>query len=200
MKLYFTPGACSLAPHLILEELGLAHELEQVDLKTKKTQRGHDYLAINHKGYVPALQLNNGQLLTEVVAICEYLADQKPEAHLIPATGAARYQLLSLMVYIATEIHKPMGALFDPNQPPEARRATEALLTKRLDWLTETMGDNEFVFGTHFSIADAYLFTILNWTNIVKFDLSPWPGLQTFCQVVAKRPAIQKTLKLEGLI
>ncbi|WP_068712828.1 glutathione transferase GstA [Vibrio tritonius] len=200
MKLYFTPGACSLAPHIVLEELGLSHELDQVDLKAKKTQSGADFLALNAKGYVPALQLDNGHLLTEGLVISQYLADLKPEAGLIPAAGEERYQLQSVMVFISTELHKPMGSMFNPAQSADARQAAEATLTKRLGWIVEQLGDNDYLFANQFSIADAYLFTVLNWANIVKFDLTPWPTLAAFSARVAQRPAVQAALKAEGLI
>ncbi|WPC75004.1 glutathione transferase GstA [Vibrio porteresiae] len=200
MKLYFTPGACSLAPHIVLEELGLSHELDKVDLKAKKTQSGADFLALNAKGYVPALQLDNGHILTEGLVISQYLADQKPEAGLIPAAGEERYQLQSLMVFISTELHKPMGSMFNPAQSADARQAAEATLTKRLGWIVEQLGDNDYLFANQFSIADAYLFTVLNWANIVKFDLTPWPTLAAFSARVAQRPAVQAALKAEGLI
>lgn len=200
MKLYFTPGACSLAPHIVLEELGLSHELDQVDLKAKKTQSGADFLSLNAKGYVPALQLDNGHLLTEGLVISQYLADLKPEAGLIPAAGEERYQLQSVMVFISTELHKPMGSMFNPAQSADARQAAEATLTKRLGWIVEQLGDNDYLFANQFSIADAYLFTVLNWANIVKFDLTPWPTLAAFSARIAQRPAVQAALKAEGLI
>lgn len=199
MKLYYAPGACSLAPHIVLNELGLHFQLEKVDLGSKKTQTGADYLAINGKGYVPALELDDGQVLTEGCVISEYLADQKPEAGLSFASGLERYQLASRMVFIATEIHKLMGSLFNPKLADATRESNSKLLGKRLNWLTENMGA-EYVYGDHFTIADAYLFTVLNWAKIVKFDLSPWPALEAFIARIAARPAVQKTLQQEGLI
>ncbi len=200
MKLYFTPGACSLAPHIVLEELGFSYEVEQVDLKTKKTKSDQDYLTINAKGYVPALQLDNGHILTEGLVISQFLADQRPEANLIPQDGEERYQLLSLMVYIASELHKPMGSMFNPKQTAEVRSSTEKLLTKRINWIVEQMGNHDFVYGNTFTIADAYLFTVLNWANIVKFDLSVWPTLQEYTKRIAQRPSVQAVLKAEGLL
>lgn len=199
MKLYFTPGACSLVPHILLEELGLAHELEQVDLTTKTTKSGADFSAINSKGYVPALALDNGHILTEVSVLAQYLCDQRPDAGLIPATGEARYQLLSLLVYISTEIHKPMGSLFNPKASVDARAAAQALLTRRLDWISAELGDKPYLSGSY-SAADAYLFTVLNWANLVKFDLSRWPTLQAHNARVAQRPAVQQAMKAEGLL
>ena len=200
MKLYFTPGACSLAPHIVLEELGFPFELEQVDIPSHKTLSGEDYLQVNSKGYVPALLMDDGTLLTEGIVISQFLAEMKPEAGLVPADSMARYQLQSLLVYLATEIHKPMGAMFNPNLTAEARAATEALLTKRLSWLVEELGDKQYLFQNRFSIADAYLFTILGWAGIVKFDLSPWSALEAYRLRVAGRSAVQKAMKAEGLI
>ncbi|MGO1297717.1 MAG: glutathione transferase GstA [Vibrio sp.] len=200
MKLYFTPGACSVSPHIVLEELGLDHQLEQVDLQTKRTVNGEDYLAVTQKGYIPALKLDNGHILTEGLVIAQYLADLKPEANLIPASGEERYQLQSLMVFISTELHKGMGALFNPNITPEARETVIAGLAKRFKWVEEQIGESGFAFGDHFTIADAYLFTVLNWTNFLKVDMNAYPVLQTYMQRHAKRPSVQAALKAEGLI
>lgn len=200
MKLYFTPGACSVSPHIVLEELGFAHQLEQVDLKTKRTARGGDYLAVTQKGYVPALELDNGHILTEGLVIAQFLADLKPEANLIPASGEERYQLQSLMVYISTELHKGLGALFNPNITPQQRENVLSGLAKRFQWIEAQIGDNGFVFGEHFTIADAYLFTVLNWTRFLEVDMSDYPGLQAYLQRHDERPSVQAALKAEGLI
>lgn len=199
MKLYFAPGACSLVPHILLEELNLTHELEHVDLKAKLTKSGADFLAINSKGYVPALALDNGHVLTEVSVLAQYLCDQRPEAGLIPVSGEARYQLLSLLVYISTEIHKPMGSLFNPNASEDARKATQALLTRRLNWIAVELGDKNYLTGSY-SAADAYLFTVLNWARLVHFDMTPWPTLQALGARVAQRPAVQRAMQAEGLL
>ncbi|KFZ38776.1 glutathione S-transferase [Shewanella mangrovi] len=200
MKLYYTPGACSLAPHIVLEELGLPHSLEQVDLKTRKTASGEDYLQINSKGYIPALRTQDGTVLTEGIVISQFLADLKPEARLMPTAGMGRYQLQSLLVYISTEIHKPMGSMFNPNMADVTRESTQALLSKRLDWIVAELGDNTYLQGDDFTVADAYLFTVLGWASLVKFDLAPWPALQAYCGRVASRPAVQAAMKAEGLI
>ncbi|CAG8998972.1 MAG: Glutathione S-transferase GST-6.0 [Candidatus Celerinatantimonas neptuna] len=200
MKLYFTPGACSLAPHIILEELAITHTLEQVDLKTKTTINGIDYLSINEKGYVPALELDNGHILTEGSVISQYLADLKPDLNLIPVNGEARYQLQSLMVFISTELHKPMGSLFNPKQSHDWKEASTTILSKRLNWLKERLEAQSFLTGEQFTIADAYLFTVLNWAKLVDFDLTPWPVLISYLERIAKRPAVQQALKVEGLI
>lgn len=200
MKLYFTPGACSVSPHIVLEELGLAHELEQVDLQAKRTVSGENYLDVTQKGYIPALKLDNGHILTEGIVIAQYLADLKPEANLIPASGEDRYQLQSLMVYISTELHKGMGPLFNPAITPEERDKVIAGLAKRFQWIADQIGDRDFAFGDHFTIADAYLFTILNWTNFLEVDMSAYPVLQAYMQRHVERPSVQAALKAEGLI
>ncbi|WP_115720262.1 glutathione transferase GstA [Gallaecimonas mangrovi] len=200
MKLYYKAGACSLSPHIILEELELPYTTEAVDTKTKKTETGSDYLAINSKGYIPALLLDNGHLLTEGIAIAQYLADQKPQAGLLPEKGETRYQVLSLMAFIATELHKSLGVFFNPNAPEEWKTAVGAMLNKRFAWVSEQIGEQDYLTGKQFTIADAYLFTILNWTRFLNIDLSPWPNLGAFLARVAERPAVQKALKAEGLI
>lgn len=200
MKLYFTPGACSLAPHIVLQELGFPFELAQVDIPTRKTISGEDYLQVNSKGYVPALQMDDGTVLTEGIVISQFLAEMKPEAGLVPTDSMARYQLQSLLVYLSTEIHKPMGAMFNPNLVADARAATEAQLSKRLDWLVNELGEQQYLFNNRFSIADAYFFTILGWAGMVKFDLSRWPTLEGYRLRIAGRPAVQAAMKQEGLI
>lgn len=200
MKLYYTPGACSLAPHIVLEELELDHRLIKVDLKTKTTDAGDDFMAINSKGYIPALEMDNGHILTEGMVISQYLADLDPEAALIPASGEARYQLLSMMSFISTELHKPMGSMFSPAQTSDWKEATKVLLTRRLDWLSKTLADKSFIAGPGFTVADAYLFTVLSWAQVVNFDLAPWPTLQAYLGRIAERPAVQRALKAEGLI
>ncbi len=200
MKLYYLPGACSLAPHIVLEELGLEFTLDKIDRTTKQTQNGEDYLSINAKGYVPALKLDNGHILTEGIVISQYLADLKPQAQLIPQQGEARYQLQSLLTYIATELHKNMGSLFNRKASAEARSATKTLLTKRLNWIVEQMGGNDYLFANQFTIADAYFFTVLGWAGKVEFDLSPWPALASYTKRIATRPAVQRAMQAEGLI
>lgn len=200
MKLYFTPGACSLAPHIVLEELELPHTLEKVDLKSKQTENGEDYLSVNGKGYVPALLLDDGNVLTEGCVISQYLAELHPDKQLFPSSGLARYQVQSLMVYIATEIHKTIGPMFNPHQEAKSRASSEATLNKRLGWISEQLDNRDFIFGEHFTIADAYLFTVLNWVNIVKIDLNQWENLTHYQQRIGARPAVQRTLKAEGLI
>ncbi len=201
MKLYFSPGACSLAPHIALLEAGLAFETEKVDLKAKVTASGADFTAINKKGYVPALTLDNGQLLTEGAALLQYIADQSPQSGLAPAAGTfARYQLQEWLTFIGSEIHKPMGSMFNPAQSADWKAAVSATLTKRLDYVTAQLADNDYLLGNQFTVADAYLFTVLNWANVVGFSLAPWPAVQAFSARVAARPKVVEALKAEGLV
>jgi glutathione S-transferase len=201
MKLYFSSGACSLAPHIALLEAGLTFETEKVDLKAKLTASGADFTAINSKGYVPALVLDNGQLLTEGAAVLQYIADQNPAANLAPAAGTpARYQLQEWLTFISSEIHKPMGSMFNPAQSADWKAAVTATLTKRLDWLTTQLDGKDYLLNNQFSVADAYLFTILNWANFVGFSLAPWPVVQAFSARVAARPKVVEALKAEGLV
>ncbi|WP_455813828.1 glutathione transferase GstA [Pseudomonas graminis] len=201
MKLFYTPGACSLSPHIALEEVGATFTLEKVDLKTKKTETGADFTTINSKGYIPALLLDDGSLLTEGTVIAQYVADLKPEAGLIPAAGSAeRYKVLEWLSFISTELHKPMGALFNPAQTPDWKQATVATLNKRLDWLSSALAGKTWLQGEQFTVADGYLFTVLGWSKVVGFSLDSWPELQAFAGRVAARPAVQRALKAEGLI
>lgn len=201
MKLYISPGACSLAPHIVLLEAGLPFETERVDLKAKVTASGADFTAINSKGYVPALGLDNGQVLTEGAAILQYLADQKPEANLAPAAGTfARYQLQEWLTFISSEVHKPLATMFNPAQSADWKAAVTATLGKRLDWLSAQLDGKEYLLANQFSVADAYLFTVLNWSNFVGFSLANWPVVQAFMARVAARPQVQAALKAEGLV
>lgn len=201
MKLYISPGACSLAPHIVLLEAGLPFELERVDLKAKVTASGADFTAINSKGYVPALALDNGQVLTEGAAILQYLADQKPEANLAPAAGTlARYQLQEWLTFISSEVHKPLATMFNPAQSADWKAAVTASLGKRLDWLSAQLEGKEYLLANQFGVADAYLFTVLNWSNFVGFSLANWPLVQAFMARVAARPQVQAALKAEGLV
>jgi glutathione S-transferase len=201
MKLYYSPGACSLSPHIVLMEAGLPFTLVKADLKTKKTETGADYLKINSKGAVPALQFDDGRVLTEGPAIVQYLADQKPESGLAPRAGTfERYQLMEILNYITSELHKGFGPLFNPATLPEVRESTVAALGKKFDWLSGFLGSKTFLLGNTFTVADAYLFTILNWTGVVKIDLGKWPVLAAYQSRIAQRPKVQAALKAEGLL
>lgn len=201
MKLYFFPGACSLAPHIALREAGLKFDTEKVDLKAKKTASGADYLAVNPKGYVPALTLDNGQTLTEAGAIVQYIADQKPDAKLAPAHGTPeRYKLQEWLNFISTEIHKGTTPLFNPATPDAYKAMATETLGKRYDYLSKHLEKNQFLLGQQFTVADGYLFTVLNWGKFVGIDIGKWPVLKAFQDRVAARPKVQDALKAEGLM
>src|SRR3982751_4540147 len=172
MKLFFSPGACSLSPHIVLRELGLPFDLERVDTKAGKTASGADYRALNPKGYVPALQIDGGEVLTEVAAIVQYLADRKPDAGLAPPPGTMeRYRLQEWLVYVATEIHKGFSPLFRTNDE-EAKKPLVAALTAKFPYIAQKLSGRQFLLGDRFTVADAYLFTVLNWSRFVGIDLS----------------------------
>lgn len=202
MKLYYSPGACSMASHIALEELGIKHDLVPVKLHPKDP----DYVKINPKGYVPALKLDDGDMLTENAVILQYLADQKPEAGLFPKPGTKeRYHGMEMLNYVATEMHKGFGMLWatDALVPKETsetfRNNVIGGLKKKFDFLTTKLEGRKFLLGDQFSICDAYLFTILNWTHILKVDMKPWPALMGYMERVAARPAVQAAMKAEHL-
>ncbi|UXH38141.1 MULTISPECIES: glutathione transferase GstA [Pseudomonas] len=200
MKLYYSPGACSLSPHIVLNELGLPYTAEKVDLKAHTTASGADFYSVNAKGYVPALQLDDGQVLTEGPAIVQYLADQKPEANLLPPAGSLeRARVQEWLNFIGTELHKTLAALFNPGISPQAKQKTLDTFGKRLGLVNTALHSQAFLTGQHFSVADAYLFTIVNWAPMLGIDLTPWPAVAQFHKRVASRPAVQKTLQAEGL-
>ncbi len=200
MKLFLKPGACSLSPHIVLEELGLSYETEVVDLARKTTASGQDYLAINPKGYVPALQLDGGELLTEGPAIVQYLADLAPEKRLAPANGSvARYQLQAWLTFIGTELHKSFSPFFNPKAPQEWKDIARANLERRLAYTAQQLEGQDYLLGSDFSVADAYLFTVLGWAKFIQLDLAAWPVLVAYQARVAVRPAVQAALKAEGL-
>jgi glutathione S-transferase len=200
MKLYFAPGACSLSPHIVAHELGIPLTLEKVDFGTKKVADGSDFSAINPKGYVPALGLDNGEILTEGTAIVQYLADSKPDGKLVPANGTIeRYRVQEMLGYINSELHKSYAPLFSPKTPPEQRKDREDYLHKRYGLIENQLASRSYLFGEHFTVADAYLFTVTNWANFVKLDLSAFPNLLAFQKRVAARPAVQAAMVAEGL-
>jgi glutathione S-transferase len=201
MKLYYSPGACSLSPHIALREAGLPVELVKVDLAAKKLADGADYYAINPKGYVPAVQLPSGEVLTEGPAIVQYIADQNADSRLAPKNGTLeRYQLQEWLNFISTEIHKGFGGLFNKSITPEWRASVVETLSKRLDVLSSKLQGKQFVLGDQFTVADAYLFTVLNWSRAVKVELGKWPTLVEYHARIAARPKVQEALKAEGLI
>jgi glutathione S-transferase len=201
MKLFYSPGACSLSPHIVLLEAGLTAAMVKVDLGTKKTAEGGDYLTVNSKGAVPALQLDDGQMLTEGPAIVQYLADLKPESGLAPRAGSfARYRLMEMLNYITSELHKGFSPLFNPKITPDWKEATLAALGKKFDWLSTHLNGKTFVLGESFSVADAYLFTVLGWTKPTKIDLSKWPVLAAYHSNIGQRPKVRDAMRAEGLL
>ena len=201
MKLYFSPGACSLSAHIALLEAGLAFTTERVDLRKKLTAGGADYLSINPKGSVPALEFDDGAVLTEGPAIVQYIADQAPGKQLAPAAGSAEhYKMLEWLNFIGTELHKNFGVFFNPASSDDAKDAARALLTKRFAYVATRLEGREYLVGERFSVADGYLFTIANWAPVVHFDLAPWPALQAFQARIAARPAVQQAMRDEGLL
>lgn len=201
MKLYYSPGACSLSPHIVARELGIDISLEKVDTKTKQTETGRDFLQVNPKGYVPALELASGEVLTEGTAIVQYLADRKPEAKLAPANGTfERARLQETLGYISTELHKTYTPLFYSTTPAEVKQERKDYLRKRYDLIEQTLTRQPYLLGNEFSVADAYLFAVTNWAGHVDLDLSEFKALNEFQQRVASRPAAQAALEAEGLI
>lgn len=201
MKLYYLPGACSLAPHIVLRETGTAVILAKVDRNTKQTDTGEHFLEVNPKGYVPAIALDDGTVITEAQVVLQYLAEQAPQSGLAPAAGSPdHYRLQEWLGFISTELHKNMGSFFNPKQTPEWRETVAALLGKRLDYVTTQLDGKAFLLGDTFTVADAYLFTVLNWSGKAKFDLSPWPVLVAYHKRLSERSSVQEALKEEGLI
>jgi glutathione S-transferase len=200
MKLYFSPGACSLSPHIVAREAGIAIELEKVDTRAKTTASGGDYLAINPKGYVPAIVLDDGQLLTEGPTLVQYLADLAPDSGLAPAAGTIeRYRLQELLGYINSEIHKTYSPLFNPASSDELRRDRVEYLHKRYALIEQRLAEHEYLLGDRFTVADAYLFTVTSWAGFVKVDLASFPHLQAFQRRVAARPAVKAAMAAEGI-
>ena len=200
MKLFFKAGACPLSPHIVLEELGLKYEAEAVDLKTKTTASGADFLKINAKGYVPALQLDSGEVLTEGPAIVQYLADQHTEKKLAPANGTLeRYKLQGWLTFVGTELHKQFSPLFNSATPQEWKDVCRGNIERRLAWVNEELGSKNYLMGSDFSVADAYLYTVLRWTVPVKIDLGALPNITAYMARMSARPGVQAALKAEGL-
>ena len=201
MKLYYAPGVCSLSPHIVAREAGIPIELKKVDTKTKTIEGGGDYWKINPRGYVPALELDNGEILTEGPAIVQYLADQKPESGLIPSSRSLdRYRVQEWLNFLTSEIHKGFSPLFKPNTPDEYKKIARENLATRFDWLNQQLEGREYLMGTRFTVADAYLFVLLNWTKFQAIDLARWPNLAAFQARVGNRPKVQEALQFEGLL
>jgi len=201
MKLYYSPGACSLSPHIVLREAGLPVQLVLADLKAHKLQDGSDYYGINSKGYVPLLELDNGERLGEGPAIVQYIADLVPAKNLAPANGTmARYRLQEWLNFITSEVHKGFGPLFVATWPADAKALSKAKLEDRLKWVDQQLEGKQYLMGDNFSVADAYLFTVTNWTKHVGIDISGLANLGAFMARMAARPAVQEALRAEGLI
>jgi glutathione S-transferase len=200
MKLYYAPGACSLAAHITLHESRLPFTALRVDLRTHTLADGRDYYAVNPKGYVPLLELDDGTRLSEVAVILQYIADREPGV-LAPASGSfERYQLMEWLNFIATEIHKGLSPLWKPTTPDAYKAVVLDAVGKRLDFVVQSLGDKPYLMGDRFGIADAYLFTIVNWHKFLKFDIGRWSSLERFQARVAGRPNVQAALRAEHLL
>jgi glutathione S-transferase len=201
MKLYYSPGACSLSPHIVLREAGLAFDKVRADTKTKIMDGGGDYKTVNPLGYVPALQLDDGTLLTEGPAIVQYIADQVPDKRLAPANGTLeRSKLQAWLNFVSTELHKGFSPLFNPNMPEEAKKIFRERLATRFAHLDKHLAGNEYLMGKAFSVADAYLFVVSNWASHVDVDLSPYGNVLAYRKRISARPAVQAALQAEGLL
>jgi glutathione S-transferase len=200
MKLYYAPAACSLAPHIVLNELGTKHSIEKVDLGPKTTETGSDFTKINPKGYVPTLDIGKGEVLTEVSTIIQYLVDKAANSDLLPKLGSMeRYRAMETLNFIATELHKGLGGLFNKAMPEEGRKVLIERINTRLDWLDAQLAKSDYLLGKKYSAADAYAFTVLNWGQWVGVDMKNWKNISAFMSRVAARPAVQASLKAEGL-
>jgi len=201
MKLYYSRGACSQVSHIILHEAGLPHDSAKVDLKAKTLEDGSDYLRINPKGAVPALELDDGQVLTENAVILQYIADQAGAFELLPQPGdLQRYRVLEWVNFVATELHKSFGPLFNPAAGEEAKQLARDTIAKKLDFVEQQMGDKPYLLGDQFTLPDAYLFVMLRWTAGQGIDLNHWPKLAAFRERLSKRESVREVLAFEGLL
>ena len=201
MKLYYAPGACSLASHIALQETGLPFEIDALNFSTRTTAGGKDFMQLNPKGYVPALELDDGSILTEGAAILQYIADQNPEAGLAPkADSIERYRLQEWLNFISTEVHKSFSPLFNKASSDEVKSNARTMLTKRLGYIETQLANKPYLLGDHFTVADVYLFVVAGWSSHVGFDLGPFPKINAYLSRIAQRPAVQAALKAEGLI
>lgn len=202
MKLYYAPGVCSLSPHIVLHEAGADFEIEKVDITTRRTETGDDFSAINPKGYVPALVIDSGDVITEGTAIIQYLADHFPAANLAPNYGTlARTRLQEQLNFIASEVHKAFYPLFNPAASEDARTAARGTIARRLDYIENLLSDGgPYLLGGTFSVADAYLFTVASWTGPTGISLERWPSLTAYLKRIAERPAVRAAMQAEGLI
>lgn len=201
MKLYFSPGACSLSPHIALREAGLAFEPVLASTKSHKLQDGTDYYGINPLGYVPMLELDDGTRLREGPAIVQYIADLAPNKNLAPANGTlSRYRLQEWLTFIGTEMHKTYSPMFNPSMPEEAKAIFRTKLQSRYEWLDGELEGKDYLMGDYFTVADGYLFTVTNWTKPTGVDISPYANVQAWHARVGARPAVQEAMKTEGLL
>jgi glutathione S-transferase len=201
MKLYFSPGACSLSPHIALREAGLAFDLVKVDTKTHRFDGGGDFYSVNPKGYVPVLELDGGERLTEGPAIVQYIADRKPESGLAPKAGTIeRVRLQEWLNFLTSEIHKGFSPLFSPDTPEDYKPVVKKRLAGRFDWLSKELDGRGYLVGDRFTVADGYLFTLLGWLPFVGMNLQEWPVLKAYRERIATRPAVKEALKAEGLV
>jgi glutathione S-transferase len=200
MKLYYASGACSLSPHIVSREAGISLDFEQVDNREKKTKSGKDYWSINPKGQVPVLELDNGERLTEGPVIVQYLAEQKPGSGLLPPPGTIdRYRVQEWLNFVTSELHKTYGPIFRPTTPEEYKKISKENLGKRFDWIDQQLAGKQYLMGDKFTVADAYLFTVLRWSPRIELDVSKWPNIKAYMERVAARPKVQEALKAEGL-
>ena len=200
MKLYSVPGSCSLASSIALREAGIPFEIVKVDLRARKTAANEDLERVNPKGYVPALALDNGELLTENVAVLQYIADRNPSAGLAPPAGTMeRYRLQEWLGFISTELHKSFSPLFAPMASEDTRQMFRNKIQGRLDWLERTLGSRTFLMGDQFTVADAYLFVVLRWCDYHGIDLGKWPTLKSYRDRIEARPKVVEALQAEGL-
>ena len=201
LKLYYSPGACSQAVHIVLHETGLSHDSIRVDLKAKKLEDGSDYLRINPKGAVPALDLGNGEVLTENAVILQYLGDRAGSSDLLPPLGDfRRYRVLEWLNFVATELHKGFGPLFNPAAGEDSKQLARDVLTKKFDFVERELGEGPYLTGDRLTLADAYLFVLLGWTRVSRIDLGRWPNLTAFRDRMRERPSVRRVLEFEGLV
>jgi glutathione S-transferase len=200
MKLYYLPAACSLASNIALREAGLKFELVKVDRRTWRTSDGLDFKEVNPKGYVPALRLDDGEVLTENVCVLQYIADRNPAAKLAPAAGTMeRYRLMEWLSFINSEVHKSFGPLFHKDAPEGAKQYARTNLGTRLDYLQRAMGSKAFVMAEQYTVADPYLFTVLSWGAYVELDIGKWPQLKRYVERIGERPHVRAAREAEGL-
>ncbi len=199
MKLYYSPGACSQAAHILLHETGLSHHSEAVDLKAHRTASGADYYGINPKGAVPALEMDDGQVLSENGAVLQYIGDMAGDGLLLPKTGMPRYRVIEMLSFLGSDVHKSFGPLFNPGSSDEAKTAARAMVGKKLDFLEKSLDEQDYLTGDHMSVADPYLFAMLGWTKPHGIDLGNWPNLTAFRQRMEQRDTVHTVMKAEGL-